>query len=46
MKYWKDIWEKEASNNINFKWLEDLTAVHSDLPEQGPVTITKIDIQQ
>lgn len=38
--------EKEASDKTNAKWLKDLSADQRDFPEQGPVTITKADIQQ
>eukprot|EP00064_Thunnus_orientalis_P013602 superscaffoldBa00002245_g13641 len=45
-QYWKSIWEKEASHNINAQWLVDLRADHSNLPEQDLVTITMADIQE
>ncbi|XP_076733794.1 uncharacterized protein LOC143414044 [Maylandia zebra] len=45
-QYWKSIWEKDATHNGNAQWLVDLRADHSDLPEQGPVTITVADIQE
>ncbi|KAL4008504.1 hypothetical protein ACER0C_002356 [Sarotherodon galilaeus] len=45
-QYWKSIWEKDATQNGNAQWLVDLRADHSDLPEQGPVTITVADIQE
>ena len=45
-QYWKSIWEKEASHNTNAQWLVDRRAVHSDLPEQEPVTSTMADHQE
>uniref|UniRef100_A0A669EZW7 Reverse transcriptase domain-containing protein n=1 Tax=Oreochromis niloticus TaxID=8128 RepID=A0A669EZW7_ORENI len=45
-QYWKSIWENDATHNGNAQWLVDLRADHSDLPEQGPVTITVADIQE
>lgn len=38
-------WEKDATHNSNARWLLDLRADHSNLPEQGPVTITVADVQ-
>ena len=29
-KYWKDIWEREASHNTDAQWLVDLRADHSN----------------
>lgn len=45
-KYWKSIWEKDATHNSNARWLLDLRADHSNLPEQGPITITVADVQE
>ncbi len=45
-KYWKNIWEREASHNTDAQWLVDLRADHSNLPEQEPVTISMADIQE
>ena len=45
-KYWKDIWEKEASHNTNDWWLVDLREDHSPLPEQDPVNNTMGGIQE
>ena len=45
-RYWKGIWEKEASHNSNAQWLVDLREDHSNLPEQKPVTITVADVQE
>ena len=42
-KYWKDIWEREASHNTDAQWLVDLRADHSNIPEQEPVTISMAD---
>lgn len=44
-RYWKGIWEREASHNTDAQWLVDLREDHSNLPEQNPVTITVADIQ-
>lgn len=33
-----NIWETEALDNINAKWLVDLREDHRNLPEQEPVT--------
>ncbi|XP_078026439.1 uncharacterized protein LOC144464171 [Epinephelus lanceolatus] len=44
--YWKGIWERAASHNTCARWLVDLRADHSNLPEQEPVTISMADIQE
>uniref|UniRef100_A0A7N8XHF5 Reverse transcriptase domain-containing protein n=1 Tax=Mastacembelus armatus TaxID=205130 RepID=A0A7N8XHF5_9TELE len=45
-RYWKNIWEREASHNTSAQWLADLRADHSNLPEQEPVTIATADIRE
>ncbi|XP_078020835.1 uncharacterized protein LOC144459905 [Epinephelus lanceolatus] len=45
-QYWKSIREKEASHNTDAKWLVDLRADHSNLPDQESLTITMADIQE
>ncbi len=44
-QYWKNIWEKEATQNTSAQWLVD-PVEHSNVPEQDPVTITLADIQK
>ena len=45
-KYWKSIWEKDATHNGDAQWLKDLKAQHCEIPEQTPVTVTAEDIRQ
>ena len=44
--YWKGIWEKESSHYIHAQCPVDLREDHSHLPEQDPVNITMVDIQE
>lgn len=37
-EYWKGIWERKALQHPDAQWLVDLRAVHSNLPEQEPVS--------
>ena len=45
-RFWKDIWEKEATHNTTAEWLKELQRDHQQQPEQEPITITGTDLGQ